>query len=709
MSQLGASVIPQAGTDIGEYRVLREIGRGGMATILEVEHRESGQLRAVKLMLPGGHTEEVIQRFHLEFDILARLDHPGVMRVHTTDEIGGRPYIVMELLDGQELGAVVETWKDLPPADRFERARVVLVSVAKALEYVHGQGLVHRDVTPSNIMVLRDDTIRLMDFGVVKEPGADLTSVGEVVGTVAYIAPEQINGSRVDARTDLYSLGAVLYLMLTGKRPFTARTLAGYLDKHLHRPVRPPRELVPTVPLDLNEICMRLLAKAPAERFGSASHLLHMMDEKAQSDDLVDRRSWNPGMVGRAGEIAQVREAVARLAVGDGGVLLLEASYGMGRSALAQEAIDQASRFGLSTSIGRSTAPDQRAFESYRAPYEAFVHDATSPTALEVAFGGRSTGDATLEKWTVFSAFRDLITNRGPHLLVLDDLDRGDRGSIEMTEYLIRNLIGEMAIPLLLVITREPPRDDDPLKELLDGEALGVESEMIRLGPLSVGAVEELLLSLVRDEPRARRLASRLHREGEGVPFFIREMIRGLIDQGVIVRGKDGSRGSITIDTKSINASTLPVPTSIRDAIKDRLTPLSDLARSLVGVLAVARQEMDMDLLCMATVMDSDRVLLGMEELINSGLVRERHLGETERFELAQNRLKDVVLEDIGLDQRRTYHRRIGEALERKHRRRVSYVVESLAYHFEQGGVAPKAYPYLILAADKLMQRTFVG
>jgi len=152
----------------------------------------------------------------------------------------------------------------------------------------------------------------------------------------------------------------------------------------------------------------------------------------------------------------------------------------------------------------------------------------------------------------------------------------------------------------------------------LNGESTGVESELIRLGPLSVGAVEELLLSLVRDEPRARRLASRLHREGEGVPFFIREMIRGLIEQGVIVRGEDGARGSITIDVQSIAASTLPVPTSIRDAIKDRLSPLGDLARSLVGVLAVARQEMDMDLLCMATLMDTDRVLMGMEQLINS-------------------------------------------------------------------------------------------
>ena len=178
------------------------------------------------------HIEEVVQRFHLEFDILARLDHPGVLRVFEAGDIDGRPYIVMEFLDGVELGRAVETWKDIQPAERFQKARDALVSVATALEYVHGQGLVHRDVTPSNVMLLRDGSVRLMDFGVVKEPGADLTSVGEVVGTAAYIAPEQITGARVDARTDLYGLGAVLYLMLTGRRPFSARTLAGYLDKH---------------------------------------------------------------------------------------------------------------------------------------------------------------------------------------------------------------------------------------------------------------------------------------------------------------------------------------------------------------------------------------------------------------------------------------------------------------------------------------------
>ena len=363
MTAIASVIVPEPGSRIGDYEVIGELGRGGMAVILTARHVETDEVRAVKLMLPGTHVEEVVQRFHLEFDILARLDHPGVLKVFEAGDIDGRPYIVMEFLDGVELGQAVDSWKDIQPAERFKKSRETLVAVATALEYVHGQGLVHRDVTPSNIMLLRDGTVRLMDFGVVKEPGADLTSVGEVVGTAAYIAPEQITGARVDARTDLYGLGAVLYLMLTGRRPFSARTLAGYLEKHLNRPVRPPRELVPTVPKVLNDICVRLLAKEPTARFGSSSHLLHALDEPAASDDLLDQTSWNPGVVGRASEIAQVREAVARLAAGTGGLMVVEAAYGMGRTSLSEEAIKAAQRFGLVTTIGRNTAPDQRAFE----------------------------------------------------------------------------------------------------------------------------------------------------------------------------------------------------------------------------------------------------------------------------------------------------------------------------------------------------------
>ncbi|RME26573.1 MAG: serine/threonine protein kinase, partial [Deltaproteobacteria bacterium] len=236
-----AQSIPGPGAAIGPYLVVGELGRGGMATVLEVVHRDGGEHRALKLLLPTSRSREAARRMEREFVTLSRLDHPAVLRVFDAGLYQGRPWFVTEKLVGQDLRDAVESWRDIPPAERYRRAEHVLAQVAGALAYIHDQGLVHRDVTPGNIMLLADGSVRLMDFGVVKEPGAELTRAGEVVGTVAYIAPEQITGGVVDARTDLYALGAVLYLMLTGRRPFNARNLAGYLDKHLNRRPRPPR------------------------------------------------------------------------------------------------------------------------------------------------------------------------------------------------------------------------------------------------------------------------------------------------------------------------------------------------------------------------------------------------------------------------------------------------------------------------------------
>ncbi len=711
MSEHAIIVIPETGAIIAGYEVLGELGRGGMATILKARHRKTGEERAIKLILPTVQSEEAHQRFELEYQTLARLNHPSVLRVYESGVHEGKPYILMECVEGRELGEIVEGWRELPPHERFLQAEDLLVQIARALEYIHEQGFVHRDVTPSNIMLLPDGTIRLMDFGVVKDPGADLTTVGEVVGTVAYIAPEQITGDRVDARTDLYALGAVLYLMLTGRRPFNARTLAGYLDKHLHRPARAPREFVPTVPVKLDEICSRLLAKDPADRFCSATHLLHVLDDSRRTLEAPGgAKTWHPPVVGRAGELAQVREAVARLAAGDGGLTIVEADSGMGRTALSYEAVAQAERLGIAAGVGRNTANDQRAFEGYRTLYEQLrALDESSNEALEVALGGQSVGNVPMERWRVFSAFAELIRKGGSRLLILDDLDQADRGTIELTEYLVRNLIGIEGFPLLIVGTRCTLGNRDPLRTLMDEEEVKVSPEIIRLGPLGVPAVEELLLTLVVDETRVRLLAARLQREGEGNPYFIGEMIRGLMDQGVIDLPDPEKRGHITLDAHAIAESRLPVPASIRDAIRERLNPLSHDARLLVGVLAVARQEMDLSLLCMVAMMEEERVLRSMDELVQQGLVRERFLGETEYFELARNRLKDVLLAETKYEDQSTFHRRIGEALERIHRRRISYIVESLAYHFEHGEVPAKAYPYLIKAADKLMQRTFVA
>ena len=713
--------LPQAGDRIGDWEVVGELGRGGMAIVLSVVHVENGSSRAMKLMLPAGRPEDVARRFRREFRALSRLDHPHVLKVFEGGILDGRPWFVMEHLDGRELKEEVEEWRGLPPMERVRRANDLLIQVGRALEYVHGRGLVHRDITPSNIMVLPDGTAKLMDFGVVKEPGGELTHAGEVVGTVAYIAPEQIHGGHVDARADLYSLGAVFYLMLTGRRPFNARTLAGYMDKHLNRPVRPPRELVPTIPESANDVCVQLLAKDPADRFASATHLLHVLHAAPDQGAGPGTQDWTPPLVGRTAELSRLRERVARLAGADdeppsGGVVVLDGRAGMGMGRMAREVAQIARQLGLPVSRGRNQDPGQDAFEGFRVLFddlcaELNLAEGRVPETLAATFGRVPTPKDRIERYVVLAEVGRLVAAAGRRVVILEQMHHADRGTIELTEYLARNHVGAASRPLLVILTRTPPEpgEPDPLADLLSGAATGVAPLHEVLGPISPAAVEELVLDVVEDSPQARRLAERLHGSGNGNPFVISEMIRDLVTQGVIDVPDGPMRGQLTPSLADLDALVLPVPSTLRDVLAERLAPLSYEARRVALALAVSRHHLDLDLLGPVTGMPEPDVIAAVDELISSRLVRERRVGDRERFELDRTRVADVLLQQTSPEVVERFHQRIGRVLEELYKRRTDVVVESLSWHFEQGDEPGKAFPYLLQAAEKVRKRSFVA
>ena len=201
--------LPAAGEMIDHYLLKKEIGRGGMAIIFEAIDQRDSSTVALKVMSHRENNEDFQKRFQREFKALSNLNHPNVLRVFTRGECNGSPYFTMEYLKGQTLREKVTAWTALSPTERFARARSILIQMARALDYIHYLGWVHRDISPANIMIMPDDTVKLMDFGVVKIPGTELTIVGEVIGTVAYISPEQIKNDAVDPRADLYSLAPV--------------------------------------------------------------------------------------------------------------------------------------------------------------------------------------------------------------------------------------------------------------------------------------------------------------------------------------------------------------------------------------------------------------------------------------------------------------------------------------------------------------------
>jgi tetratricopeptide (TPR) repeat protein len=694
---------PGSGERIARFEVKGELGHGGMANVLEVVDTTSGARLALKIMLPNRMNSDCVERFEREFDTLSRISHPNVLKVIERGRAGDRPYYTMEYLRGRELKEVVESWKEISPQERFRRAEKILVQIAKALEHIHRRGLVHRDVTPSNIFVLDDGTAKLMDFGVVRDPSADSAAQEELVGTVAYMAPEQITSARVDARADLYSLGAVLYLMLTGRRPFNSRTLAGYLEKHLHQAVKPPRTIHPTLPEKLDRICMSLLEKNPDERISSATHLLRLLEGEPHAKGALG----DLPLVGRARELSQIREVVGGLLAGHGAVVVLEGGAGQGKARMATELVRQAERAGIVVHRASNAAPDQRAFEGYRPIYRE-LRTAPLQPVLEATFGAGVPSGDVYDRRVVLEEMRKLAATAGRRLVVVDNLDLADPATIDLTEYLARNLIGVDKAPFVLVLTRQTPSDgaSDPLASLLDGSSTGVTPVRITLGPISVSAVEELLLSVVQDAPRVRPLAERLQAEGSGNPYVITEMVETLVQEGLLIPGPGGELGHLAPGAFEA-AQALPVPRTIRELWRARVAPVSSADLQVLRTLAASPEPLDLDLIAAGSALDRPEIERGLDELLERGLARLHDGPDEEHYELGLARLRDVLLEDADDDVLAAIHQRLGAHLERRHRKNPGAALEVMAFHFERARVPAKAYQYLLSSAERQLSRGY--
>ena len=687
---------PDPGDQIGDYVVQEHLARGGMASVFGVRDAKSGDKLALKLLHPLSPNDDTQGRFRREFRALSRLQHANVLRVYEWGILGSRPWFTMEWLEGHDLREEAEKVQQLEPAARFRRAEDVLIQVARALAYVHDHGLVHRDVTPGNIFIVADGTVKLMDFGVVKEVGADLTAVGEVIGTVAYMAPEQITGAGIDARADLYSLGAVLYLLLTGRRVFTAHTIHGFMEKHLNSRPRPPSEVVADVPLHLEEICLRLLEKDPRDRYASASHLLHVLGDLEHG---VSVEGQFPGRtVGRTLLKAQLSEAVEQVANGRRGrAMLLTGPSGQGKTRMLDVAEHQARRLGLQVASGRCRQND-RPFGAFVSVYRT-LRGSSPPSVLEDVFRGDD-ADRVWERYPILSAFRDLVVGCAPIVLALDDIDRADPATVELLAYLVRNTL-ELADESVLFLLGHDS-GERRIRAQLEGLA---PVETYELQSLDPSEVEELVVSLLGSSEAALKLAGRLHDEGGGSPALIADMLRGLLDDGRIVREESGVYRP-TIDVAELTSSKLPMPASLRQALQERLAPLPEAALTVGRVLAHARRGVDLDVLVDAAPLDEEATMEALDVLIDADIVREHRSDGGERVELSHGRFREVLLEAVSPKARRETHRTLGEALERYHRGQIDRVVEELAYHFEQARLAPKAYQYLVHTARRHLRRS---
>jgi serine/threonine-protein kinase len=280
-------------TTIGEYRLVEKLGEGGMGEVYQGVHLKIGRVVAVKILSQGAHGPEFVERFLNEARIQGGLQHNNIVTLYDFLEFNGQPCIIMEYIEGRTLTDCVKAWGGLALADAIRYFQ----SIVEAIDYVHSRGIVHRDIKSNNVKITPSGQVKLLDFGIAKSGASPaLTVTGAFVGTLQYLSPEQLVGGVADVRSDIWSLGVLLYEMTTCHLPFDANTIGELCQKITKASYTPPSVMNQNVPREVQNIITRCLKKNPADRYQSARELLKDVNHASSALSLPETRLAIPGL-----------------------------------------------------------------------------------------------------------------------------------------------------------------------------------------------------------------------------------------------------------------------------------------------------------------------------------------------------------------------------------------------------------------------------
>jgi serine/threonine-protein kinase len=390
----------------GRYRVLNRLGSGGMADVYCAEDTQLGRRVALKLLYRRfAEDEEFVERFRREASSAAGLQHPNIVGVFDRGEWDGTYYIAMEFLGGDTVKQLVREHGALSP----DLATDITIQVLRAARFAHKRGVVHRDFKPHNVILEEDGRAKVTDFGIARAGASDMTETGSIMGTAQYLSPEQAQGQPVSPRSDLYSIGVMLYELLTGRVPFEAESPVTIALKHVSERPIPPAELNPQVPPALEAVVMRALEKEPARRFADAEEFIAALEDARARPTVVAREMRLEPMPGEPFELLEEEDRrnrrwwlwllalLALAAVAIGAYLLLEGEEKPvpdvvgNRSAVASQRLQNAGfEVNIETVLSESTPKDRVTTQS---PQPGERADEGSTVTITVSSGP---GDASV-------------------------------------------------------------------------------------------------------------------------------------------------------------------------------------------------------------------------------------------------------------------------------------------------------------------------
>ncbi len=687
----------------GRYKVVRFLGEGGKKIVYLAHDTLLDRDVALALIKTAGLDAEGLARIRREVQAMGKLgDHPNIVTLYEIGEENGQPYLVSQLMRGGDVEGLIE--KALEHKLPFEQAIRIADEVCRGLVHAHFHEIIHRDIKPGNVWLTPDGTAKVGDFGLAVDLGRSrLTQVGMMVGTVSYMPPEQALGGKPDKRSDLYSLGAMLYEMVTGKVPFESPEAISVITQHLNIPPVAPSWYRPDCPKALEILIIKLLEKDYTKRPASAAEVLEALSRielsstppeldgsSIQSSDFPVRRDASgqliPGplysrtFVGRETELRQVQSAFDDALSGQRTLLMVMGEPAVGKTSLCEQLSTYAAVRGGRALIGHCYEE-----ESLSLPFLPFVEALRTyvldrpPEALRDELGAgvaeialivpelrerlglekeasRGTEEA---RWRLLQAVADFlrkISNVKPLLLVIEDLQWADRGTLDMLTHLARNLEGSR---LLIVGTYRDIEVDraHPLSAALAEWRRIPRFQRILLGGLSLDGVQQLLTSLV-GEGVPREIAAAIHQQTDGNPFFVQELLRYLSEQGLL--GQGTRRRTVRIE--SLIRS---IPEALRDVISKRLARLSPGCKQLLSVAAVIGREFRLDVWQQVSEASEDELFAALEEAKAGAAVEEQPtVSGITSFRFAQAFFRQILYEDLIAPRRARLHQQVAHVLE---------------------------------------------
>jgi oligopeptide transport system substrate-binding protein len=690
------------------YTLQAEIGRGGWATVYRAHDSLLDRVVAVKLIHKSDLSPHDRQRLLHEARLAARLNHPNIVAVHDAGEIDGTPFIVMEYVEGTSLHA-------RPPASLPE-AIDGAQQLCRALAHAHAQGIVHRDLKPENILRTASGVLKLTDFGLALSPASRVSSDGLIVGTVFYLAPEQIRGGPLDGRADLYALGVLLYEWSTGVLPFTADEALAVLTQHLFSPVVVPRARVPDLPAALDHLIVSLLSKSPEDRPASAEDVLALLEsprliepETTAAEVPILERLQRGRMAGREVELQQARRLWSQVQAGATRTLLISGEAGIGKSRLVRELVAQAGMGKALVLEGWNVDQPEPPFTVFRQMLRGAFSELAEPLAqcpepvladllrlipeaqpsfpeviVEPSSGTAEVQQRLFESMAVLLA---LVSQRAPVLLIVEDAQWADSGSLNLLRYLIQQIRER---PVLFLMTYRPvePAEAPSLHQALHDFQRGQVAATVRLERLDRAGTEEMVGIMFGAEAMSD-FADRVFRITEGNPFFIEEVCKGLAETGRLNQ-RDGR-------WQLLETGRLEIPANVRVAIRGRLRAMPSETQQALEVAAVRGAAFEAELVRQVRHLDQAAVSDALEAAERAEIVRQVGDGDRPRFVFTHSLIPMAMVEDMRPAARRALHAQVAQVLAVLEPEEV----ETLAHHYRAAGDSDRAVHFLLLAGER--------